>query len=424
MKLLKRLVMLCLCLALVAASACAENVTELYSGEGDTYLSFEGTLPDGRLLLCGIREGTDFLTDSYRKAWLKCLNTDRTVSWEWLDGDGGEDWTVYAAVTKDKNIAVLFRRCWEDDNDRIIVKFLNMDGEPTGNELSIPMGSGSLWPDDATASYFRLENQIEMPGEKDENGNPVYGFEMETRDWDGNLVEVSEKYHAFKELCFIRETEKGILLFGSDKDEKGHAKIVKKDSLQGKTLWENTFDFWWPEAEEAMLTRVMDLEDGNFLCRIYERGPGEIASAETRDYLVKLDGKGRVIWSIDCSDNEKEIKYAMAVHDGKIVMYTVPPCKDYIPLGKTPMTFRWYDLDGRELGTTELEVKLEYFPALQEYMAGQKTDEVWDYSFDGMELISMEDGLWGMTWGDIYEEVDTVQDFPFGEVVLIKIPEL
>ena len=114
----------------------------------------------------------------------------------------------------------------------------------------------------------------------------------------------------------------------------------------------------------------------------------------------------------------------MAVHDGKIVMYTVPPCKDYIPLGKTPVTFRWYDLDGRELGTTELEVKLEYFPALQEYMAGQKTDEVWDYSFDGMELISMEDGLWGMTWGVIYEEVDAIQDFPFGEVVLIKIPEL
>ena len=162
MKLLKRLVMLCLCLALVAASACAENVTELDSGEGDTYLYYDRTLPDGRLLLCGIREGSDFLTGSYRKAWLKCLNTDRTVSWEWLDGDGGEDWIVHAAVTKDKNIAVVFRRFGEDDNDRIIVKFLNMDGEPTGNELSIPMGSGSLWPDDATASYFRLENQIEM----------------------------------------------------------------------------------------------------------------------------------------------------------------------------------------------------------------------------------------------------------------------
>ena len=52
MKLLKRLVMLCLCLALVAASACAENVTELDSGEGDTYLYYDRTLPDGRLLLC------------------------------------------------------------------------------------------------------------------------------------------------------------------------------------------------------------------------------------------------------------------------------------------------------------------------------------------------------------------------------------
>ena len=49
----KNILALCLCLALLAGTACAEEVHIICSGKSD-YLNYDGTLPDGRVLLVGI----------------------------------------------------------------------------------------------------------------------------------------------------------------------------------------------------------------------------------------------------------------------------------------------------------------------------------------------------------------------------------
>ena len=72
---------LCLCLALIAGSACAEDLAELSCGKMD-FLLYQCTLQDGRLLLGG---GTDRDENSGLAAWIMCLNTDRTVSWEYVE---------------------------------------------------------------------------------------------------------------------------------------------------------------------------------------------------------------------------------------------------------------------------------------------------------------------------------------------------
>ena len=74
---------LCLCLALLAGTACAEELHFLSTGDWD-YLDYGCTLPDGRIVLVGTRTvyGEDYMTG----AWVLCLNPDLTVSWEAVEG--------------------------------------------------------------------------------------------------------------------------------------------------------------------------------------------------------------------------------------------------------------------------------------------------------------------------------------------------
>ena len=69
-RILKRLLALCACLALLAGAACAEDITVLCTGE-EASLGYDCTLPDdGRLLLSGVRGSP---ADGTQKAWLVCM---------------------------------------------------------------------------------------------------------------------------------------------------------------------------------------------------------------------------------------------------------------------------------------------------------------------------------------------------------------
>ena len=130
---MKGILALCLCVALLAGTACAEEVHIICSGKSD-YLNYDGTLPDGRVLLTGGKDLSD--TVYYRGAWVLCLNPDRTVSWEIVDEAYCE--VRAAAILPDGTIGVVFEnRQMMDREDRITIRFYTPDGKATGRELEL-----------------------------------------------------------------------------------------------------------------------------------------------------------------------------------------------------------------------------------------------------------------------------------------------
>ena len=136
-RMIKKFPVLCLCVVLMFGTACAEGIRELCSGFDRLYYCC--TLPDGRVLLTGMKNRT---TGDYYDpvAWVLCLNPDGTVSWEFDDrGANGYSSVVQAAALRDGTIAVVFEdRQLPDREDRITIRFFTKDGQLTGKELPIP----------------------------------------------------------------------------------------------------------------------------------------------------------------------------------------------------------------------------------------------------------------------------------------------
>ena len=110
--LMKTILALCLCLALLAGTACAEEMKSICSGLD--YLYYSCTLADGRLLLTGVKNRTT--SDYYDPvAWVVCLNPDGTVSWEFDDqGADGYSSVVQAAALRDGTVPWCSKTgsCW------------------------------------------------------------------------------------------------------------------------------------------------------------------------------------------------------------------------------------------------------------------------------------------------------------------------
>ena len=80
-RILKKALLLGLCLALLAGSALAAEVVDI-SSEGYDCIGYDLTLPDGRLIFTGCHGKPGNYMD--QKARILCLNPDRTVSWEYI----------------------------------------------------------------------------------------------------------------------------------------------------------------------------------------------------------------------------------------------------------------------------------------------------------------------------------------------------
>ena len=159
---------LCLCLALLAGTACAEDMHFLSTGGWDS-LEFACMLPDGRTVLTGSK-----LVESgeYTGAWVLCLNPDRTVSWEAVEGEKGGWFSAREAVLlTDGTLAVVFDH-YINGQDVAAVKIYTQDGQPTGKEFEIPGGYISMG---ATASWLMIRRW----GEENEPDETLLV------DWDG-----------------------------------------------------------------------------------------------------------------------------------------------------------------------------------------------------------------------------------------------
>ena len=415
MTIMRRILILILCLALPAGASRAEGAVELCCGNGDTWLGYEFMLPDGRAVLSGITDGEQ------RQLRLVCLNPDRTVSWEYVSEGAADYWCSDMVLRRDGTIAVVSRR-FSQEADDIVIKFLTPDGQKAAEDTVIPTGGGSLWPSSVSRNGVTLERQVEVPGKEEPDS------QMEVYDWDGNMVSTYPYTFGQETGEYLRETEEqdGLLLYGTDSMKGGRAKIMKKENRDGKTLWETTVPFEWQDADWSTAALPIPTDDEGHIFQVMEM---KNDPEEQRIRLVKLDSQGSIRWSVT-EDTEKGEHFGeVTVFNGKVVAH-LNGDENYDKLEK-PRTFRWLDMEGNDLGTTELELKTEDFPGIQKYLEEHKdSGRKMTPRFMGLEFISLGEDLCAIVYASVedcegWPDSNMGSDWPGGDdTVLIRIPTL
>ena len=412
---LVRALALCLCLALAAGCAWAENidVRQFCSDEGD-YLSYRCRLPDGRLMFAGSKH-PDKTKDTGRK-WLLCLNPDGTKCWEYVAPAEEASTICYVTELPDGTIAALFDMGDEDHEPEgapAKIRYYTRDGQATGQETDLP--GRFMSQSEVTPEYIR-----------------VYDFESGVTtilDWYGNAV--GNAAEAAGELGYRQaEVKDGILLYSQDAGENGRPRFRKK-SEAGELLWDITLEPQWEDCDMAEIRQVLDTGDGGAAVLLIEGKTDGFGKEIWRNVLVKISGEGRLWVYKDDTDREGSEVFAgndrLALYGGRLVLYSIPQWQQVSSV-ETPRIFRWFDLEGKELGTTELVLEAEDFPGAQPYLApedGRDPGYIWIYSLD---MIPKEDGLWAA----VDCEVRRAPEYGAGEecvagsdsLVLVRIPEL
>lgn len=84
---MKKILTIILSMMICCTAACAESSVSI-SAEGEDWMSYAFTLPDGRMIFTGSRGKVGNYQE--QEARLLCLNPDRTVSWEYWDPAEGQ----------------------------------------------------------------------------------------------------------------------------------------------------------------------------------------------------------------------------------------------------------------------------------------------------------------------------------------------
>ena len=409
-KMIRRFLALCLCLVLLAGTACAEDMHFLSTSGWDS-LEVACMLPDGRTVLTGSK-----LVESreYTGGWVLCLNPDWTVSWEAVEGEKGEWFSAREAVLlPDGTLAVVFDKYINGQNVAA-VKIYTQDGRPTGKEFEIPGGYISMG---ATASWLMIHRWS--------NGNKP--DETLLVDWDGKeLLRYDGDGIPGAYGWPVGNTDE-LVLTGCDKRENSHAKIMKLDRQTGKALWETTLDRQLPDTTEADLWFGVQTEDGGYATLLNESGPGTGTSSYEWDrFLVKFDAEGRMQW-INGESFERHSLYTYNVFtcNGKIGTICRPKQGDGRE-GFPSLVFSWFDAEGKELGITEVNLDLEDFATVRDCL-NREPDEMNPVPMSWVEVvIPAADGLWALA-GCCVNTTDSegIRTLALGsnEYVLVRIPE-
>ncbi len=403
-RMIKRLLALCLCLVLLAGTACAEGIVTIASGRDD--LEYRCTLPDGRIVLAGSK--TPDGEGSSPRACVLCLNPDRTVSWEFIDRDENGFSSVYqVTVLPDGTIAAVFVR-FEGENRTQRAKFFTQDGQLTGREREIPgdpviYGTGPSW----LMLYLWDDQKMEAS--------------TALTDWDGGEI---ARYSGLAVPggygSVIRNTEE-LFVVGQDSLGDGcHATILKLDSRNGEALWQTTLPWQLPGTTGSMFIQGTETEDGGYAVWLTEYNPGLTDAPDTQDdFLVKLDAEGRVQWITREGIAGKNLGVRSVFSgNGKIGVCCLPQENGSAGLGK--WVFAWFDLDGKALGTTELNLDSVSFPGTDPEYSGTSGIPVVSFR----DSLPMADGLWAL--GVFYTKINFIANTEGTEqdIFLVKIPEL
>ena len=407
---IKNILVLCLCLALLAGTACAEEVHIICSGKSD-YLNYDGMLPDGRLLLTGGKDLSD--TVYYRGAWVLCLNPDRTVSWEIVDEAYYE--VRAAAILPDGTIGVVFEnRQMMDVPDQVTIRFYTPDGKATGRELELATENiiYEVKPSWLMAYRWKAEERMDETILIDWGGNELLRY-------DGLILPDGYGFA-------VGNTDE-LVLYGQDTMENSHAKILKLDGLTDSVLWETTLDWQLSDTEGSTIDSCVRTDDGGYLAMVGEARPETDENGNRwTSFLVKLDKEGRVLWtSREIFEKYKILGSRMYFLNGKLLLSCASETGGD-PGSIAPWVFLWLDGDGNELGMTEVELKAEDLPHLSQYVGPAGDGTYWEPFADVLEMIPMADGLWALGQGDVdlMDGEKFLQTLPeASETFLVKIPE-
>ena len=325
----KRRLLLVLCLALLCSAAMAENRVSI-SAEGEDWMNYAFTLPDGRMIFAGSRGQVGNYQES--KARLLCLNPDRTVAWEYFDPATGHAHYNGAALLEDGLIGVVFTNSPYQETEAIEIRKFSTDGEPIGEAIDI-------FEDGKTGSLVNSITSVCIQMDVyTEEGEERYGF----IDWDGHLI----------------------------------FSIGRK---QGNIVWETVLPMMMEKGARAWIDiRSIQKPDGGYLAWVLE---SDYNSDQWAHALVRFNDNGRILWiNRESFDNTPTIGCSGLIeYQGKAVMLVRND-----DLRRT-QNYRWFDTDGKEIGKTELTVPREDAGAVSD----KDTVAVMPQS-----LIVMDDGLW------------------------------
>ena len=159
-------VLLSMTVSSCTASEKPEALVELSCGKVE-YLNYRCTLPDGRLLLTGGTRRDEYGGDA---AWIMCLNTDRTISWEYISRKDGYTSAEEATVLTDGTVAVIM----EDYPRKRAVMFFTPDGKKARKKLDLKKKRGIIYT--ITPSFIMSYDDVSKKAED-------YRFKTILYDW-------------------------------------------------------------------------------------------------------------------------------------------------------------------------------------------------------------------------------------------------
>ncbi len=399
MKVIRRALLLGLCLALLAGSALAEGFVNL-GGEGCDQLWYRCSLADGRFILAGLRGEPGHYMN--HKARLLCMNPDGTVSWEYIDPEGQSGMYSKAVVTDDGRICAVFDDSPYQDTQAMSLKFFTPDGQPEGKPVPLDFSLGmEYWLTSRgllTRSYNYGLNRCEYIEFMAWNGRTLFrrrgGLPVSFGPDDGVIAE-----------------DDGLVLYGSEPDDEGTAAKIMKVDYDGNILWSSILPLE-TDMGSACLGICERTQDGRYI------GRGHELSGNNYTYwkaVFSADGRVLSRKEISYDDNSGDETFdqdMMTEFRGKYMAMEVDSDGT-----AQEWTYRylWFDADGNELGTTEVRIGKDTLP-VPVYGA--------DYvSYGGGDTISAGDYLWMLfTYRENNDDLE--KEMGSCEVILARVPVL
>ncbi len=402
MKTLKRVLVLGLCLALLAGAALAEEMVNIGT-DGYDCLYYKCSLPDGRMIFAGCQAKAGHYNDNH-KARLVCVNPDGTVSWEYVDPEGICGMFCDTVVTEDGRICTIYEDSPEQETQAMSLKFFTLDGKPDG--AAVPLDFDwvfhyALTPAGLFTDAFNYDkNRSEYIEFTAWNGKTLFrkngGFPISYQMFGSGII----------------AEEDGLVLSGKEAPNDGSAAKIMKIDYQGNIVWENTLPLEM-DMGSADLYGCKRTRDGGFVAWLTETAGSNYENA--RQAVVRFSADGRLVSKTDYNDEEekagKPIPSEMMTACGDQSVCQKDMIWEESSIDRT-MVYGWYDAEGNELGTTEVQIRQADFP---QFAKGREVEASHN------ELVAAGDTVWLPIF--FWEECDSFEKTQASyEAYIIRVP--
>ena len=402
MKTLKRVLVLGLCLALLAGTALAEEMVNIGT-DGYDCLYYKCSLPDGRMIFAGCQAKAGHYNDNH-KARLVCVNPDGTTSWEYVDPEGICGMFYDTVVTEDGRICTIFEDSPEQETQAMSLKFFTLDGKPDGEAVPLDFDwvfHYALTPYGLFTDAFNYDKDI--------------SDYIEFTAWNGKTLFRKDGGFPIRYQLFgsgIIAEEDGLVLSGREASNDGSAAKIMKIDYHGNTVWENTLPLGM-DMGSADLYGCRKTRDGGYAAWLSETAGSNYESF--RQAVARFSADGRLVSKTDYNDEEekagKPIPPEMMTACGDKYVCQKDMIWEESSMDRT-MVYGWYDAEGNELGTTEVQIRQADFP---QFAKGREVEASHN------ELVVAGDTVWLPIF--FWEECDSFEKTQASyEEYIIRVP--